>query len=90
MVAVAAKLVTFESWLRIGHEDAKALDFYRKQGNEIIVLDAEVQREAKRLGLEWARAEAEKNPWFDRVLNSQLAFEKLWQDATHYRNVISE
>jgi TRAP-type mannitol/chloroaromatic compound transport system substrate-binding protein len=90
MVELAAKLVTFESWLRIGHEDAKALDFYRKEGNEIIVLDAEAQREAKRLGLEWARAEAEKNPWFATVLESQLEFEALWQDATHYRNVISD
>ncbi len=90
LVELAAKLVTFESWLRIGHEDAKALDFYRKQGNEIIVLDAEVQREAKRLGLEWAMEEAERNPWFDKVLSSQLAFEKLWRDATHYRNVISD
>ena len=90
LVEIAAKLVTFESWLRIGHEDAKALDFYRKQGNEIIVLGAEVQSEAKRLGLEWAMAEAERNPWFDKVLGSQLAFEKLWRDATHYRNVISD
>ena len=44
LVALAAKLVTFESWPRIGHEDAKALEFYKKAGNEIIVLDAAVQK----------------------------------------------
>ena len=90
LVALAAKTVTFESWTRIGHEDAKALDFFKKQGNEIIVLDAAVQRQAKKLAIAWAKEQAKDNPWFDKVLKSQLAFEKLWRQATHYRNVISE
>ncbi len=90
LVELAAKLVTFESWTRIGHEDAKALDFYKKQGNEIIVLDAAVQRKAKKLALAWAAEQAKQNPWFDRVLKSQLAFEKLWSQATYYRNVVSD
>ena len=90
LVALAAKMVTFESWTRIGHEDAKALDFFKKQGNEIIVLDADVQRQAKKLAIDWAKEQAKDNPWFDKVLKSQLAFEKLWREATHYRNVISD
>ena len=90
LVALAAKTVTFESWTRIGHEDAKALEFYKKQGNEIIVLDASVQKKAKQLAISWAREQAKNNPWFDKVLKHQLAFEKLWSQATHYRNVISE
>ncbi len=90
LVSLAAKLVTFESWTRIGHEDAKALDFYRKAGNEVIVLDAAVQKKAKNLGLAWAQEQAKTNPWFDKVMKSQTAFEKLWKDASHYRNVISE
>ncbi|HHZ76887.1 MAG TPA: C4-dicarboxylate ABC transporter substrate-binding protein, partial [Rhodospirillales bacterium] len=90
LVALAAKIVTFESWTRIGHEDAKALEFYKKQGNEIIVLDASVQKKAKQLAISWAREQAKTNPWFDKVLKHQLAFEKLWSQATHYRNVISE
>jgi len=90
MVALAAKMVTFESWTRIGHEDAKALDFYRKQGNEIIVLDAAVQKKAKALGIAWAQEQAKTNEWFAKVLKSQLEFETLWKDAAHYRNVISD
>jgi len=90
MVALAAKMVTFESWTKIGHEDAKALEFYRKAGNEVIVLDAEVQKKGKALGVAWAKEQAKTNPWFDKVLKSQLAFETLWKDAAHYRNVISE
>jgi TRAP-type mannitol/chloroaromatic compound transport system substrate-binding protein len=89
-VEMAAKLTTFESWTKIGHGDAKALDFYRKQGNEVIVLDASVQKKGKQLGLAWAKEQAKSNPWFDKVLKSQLAFEALWKDAAHYRNVISE
>ena len=90
LVALAAKTVTFESWTRIGHEDAKALAFFKKEGNEIIVLDAAVQRQAKKLAIDWAKQQAKDNPWFDKVLKHQLAFEKLWRQATHYRNVISE
>jgi len=90
LVALAAKLVTFETWTRIGHEDAKALEFYKKAGNEIIVLDAAVQKKGKQLGLAWAKEQAKTNPWFDKVLKHQLQFEKLWSQARHYRNVISE
>ena len=34
LMELVAQLVTFESWLRIGQEDAKALEFYRKAGND--------------------------------------------------------
>lgn len=90
LVELAAKIVTVESWMKVGNEDAKALEFYRSQGNEVIVLDPEVQKKGKRLGVEWAQKQAESNPWFKKVLDDQIAFEKLWKDAAHYRNVISE
>ena len=35
----AAFKTTMESWLTIGQEDAKALAFFREQGNEVIELD---------------------------------------------------
>lgn len=87
MVELAAKLVTLESWMKIGDEDAKALEFFKKEGNEIIELDAEVQQQAKDLALKWAEAQAKENPWFDKVLKSQRAYEKLWENASSYRNV---
>ena len=37
-----------------------------------------------------AKEQAKTNPWFDKVLKHQLQFEKLWSQARHYRNVISE
>ena len=89
LVEMAAKQVTFETWTRIGHEDAKALEFFRKAGNEIIELDDKVQIETKKMALAWANKQAKDNPWFDKVLKHQLEFETLWKDAARYRNVKS-
>ena len=86
-VELAAKLVTVESWMKIGHEDAKALEFFKKEGNEVIELDPAVQKQAKELALKWAEEQAKDNPWFAKVLKSQLAYEKLWENASSYRNV---
>ncbi len=87
LVEVAAKLVTFESWMRIGQEDAKSLDVYKQAGNEIIELAPEVQYETKKVGLKWAEDQAAKNKWFKQTLDSQLAFEKMWAGADRYRKV---
>jgi TRAP-type mannitol/chloroaromatic compound transport system substrate-binding protein len=89
LIQQAAKLVTFESWTRIGQEDAKALDFYRKSGNEIIELDEDVQKQTKKLATEWAEKQAKENPWFEKAWRSQVQFEELWKDASRYRNVKS-
>jgi TRAP-type mannitol/chloroaromatic compound transport system substrate-binding protein len=90
LVEMAAKQVTFETWTRIGQEDTKALDFYLKAGNELIELSPEVQYETKKVALAWAQDQAGKNPWFKRVLEHQLAFEKQWKGANRWRNVKSE
>ena len=87
LIETAAKLVTFETWTRIGNEDAKALDYYRKAGNEIIELDEAVQVAVKKLAREWAAKQAKDNPWFAKAWQSQQEFEELWKDAARYRNV---
>ncbi len=87
LIKDAAQFTTLNSWLTIGQEDAKALDFFRKQGNEIIELDAEVQFAAREIGLKWAEEQAAQNEWFKKVLASQKEFETLWADAPRYRNV---
>lgn len=87
LVEVAAKLATFESWTRIGQEDAKSLDVFKAAGNEIIELAPEVQYETKKVALKWAEDQAGKNKWFKQVLESQLAFEKMWSGADRYRKV---
>ena len=87
LVDMAAKLVTLESWMRIGQEDAKALQFYKDHGNEIIELEPAVQKRAKELAVAWAEKQAENNAWFDKILKNQMAFEDLWKNAASYRNV---
>jgi TRAP-type mannitol/chloroaromatic compound transport system substrate-binding protein len=89
LVETAAKLVTFESWLRIGQEDARALDFYKKAGNTIIELDPEVQFAARKIGLDWADRVAKegKHPWFAKVLKSQKDFDAQWKNAESWRKV---
>jgi len=86
LVSAAAKSVTFETWTRIGHEDAKALDYYRKAGNEIIELDESVQVETKKLARAWAANVAKDNEWFAKAWAAQQEFEELWKDAARYRN----
>lgn len=88
LVELAAKLVTFESWTRIGQEDAKSLDVYKKAGNEIVELDPEVQYEVRRVADAWADKQAANNAWFKKVLQSQREFEKLWAGADRYRKVL--
>ncbi|MEX0923941.1 MAG: TRAP transporter substrate-binding protein DctP [Rhodovibrionaceae bacterium] len=87
LVRDAAFQTTMNSWLTIGQEDAKALEFFREQGNEIIELDAEVQYAAREAGLAWADEKAAENEWFARVLESQKEFDELWAGANKYRNV---
>ncbi len=87
MIELAAKLVTLESWMKIGQEDAKALEFFRSEGNEIIELDPEVQKQAKDIALNWAEEQAAKDEWFARIWQSQREFEALWENASSYRNV---
>ncbi len=87
LIRDAAFATTMNSWLTIGQEDAKALDFFRKEGNEIIELDPEVQYEAREAGLRWADGKAKENEWFKKVLDSQKAFSELWKDSSKYRNV---
>jgi TRAP-type mannitol/chloroaromatic compound transport system substrate-binding protein len=87
LVELVAKLVTFETWIKVGNEDTKALEFFRKAGNEIIELDVEVQRQTRKIGLEWARKTAQGNPWFQKVLQSQLDFEKAWEGAERWRTI---
>jgi TRAP-type mannitol/chloroaromatic compound transport system substrate-binding protein len=87
LIELTAKLVTFETFTRIGQEDAKALEFFRKNGNEIVELDPDVQYAVRERGAAWADKTKAGNAWFAKTLQSQRDFEKLWAEAPRYRNV---
>lgn len=87
LVSMAAEMVTLESWMKVGDEDAKALQFFRDAGNEIIELEKDVQTAVKKASVEWGIAQGEENEWFRKAYESQLAYERLWKGASSYRNV---
>lgn len=89
LVEVVAKLVTFESWAKIGVEDAKAFDFYKKNGVTMIELDEEVQFATRKIGVDWAdkTAKESKSKYFARVHKSQQDFDAAWRDADDWRKV---
>lgn len=89
LVELVARLVTFDFWTKIGAEDAKALDFYVKQGVEVTKLDDDVQFAARKIGLAWAEkiANEGKFKWFAEVHKSQKEFDKAWLNADDWRKV---
>ncbi|MEZ5739905.1 MAG: TRAP transporter substrate-binding protein DctP [Burkholderiaceae bacterium] len=87
LIRHAAFETTMASWLTIGHEDAKAIAFFKSKGNEIIELDPEVQYKAHEIGIAWAEGKAAENAWFKKVLDHQKAFADSWKGANRYRNV---
>lgn len=89
LVELVAKLVTYESWTRIGAEDAKAFEFYKKQGVIMTELDDEVQFAARKIGLDWAEKTVKegKSKWFARVHKSLSDFDNAWLEADDWRKV---
>ena len=87
LVEDAAFMRTMNSWLTIGDEDAKALEFFKSKGNEIIELAPEVQYEGREAGVKWAEGVAKENAYFKKILDHQLAYFELWKDSSKYRNV---
>ncbi len=89
LVEVVARLVTVDFWLKVGQEDAKALEFYKKAGNTIIELAPEVQYAGRKIGLDWAdkTAKSGKYPAFAKVFQSQKDMDALWKGAAAWRTV---
>lgn len=89
LIETAARLVTMDFWMKVGQEDAKAVEFYKKAGNTLIELAPEVQYAARDIGLKWADKTANegKFPWFGKVLESQKQMDALWKGASAWRTV---
>ena len=89
LVEIVAEQVTLESWLKIGAEDVKAFDFYKKAGVEMIELDDEVQFAARKIGLDWADKTAKEGKYkhFAEVHKSQVEFDEAWRHADSWRKV---
>lgn len=88
-VEAAARLTTLEALPRFQYADAKALDAYRANGNEIITLDDKLVDEIRQIGINWAKKKASENKvkgddGMDKVLSSYLAYQALWSRNSGY------
>lgn len=78
IVENAAKSATLYSWTKFAARDMGAMEKYKKAGNEIIVMDASVEKEARKLAREWADQQAASNEWFKKILDSQRKYHQGW------------
>ncbi|RIL06717.1 MAG: C4-dicarboxylate ABC transporter substrate-binding protein, partial [Proteobacteria bacterium] len=85
LIELTAKALTFDYWLMHGVKDIEALKLFKQAGNEILELNAELRREAKKRGIAWAEKHAAKNEWFKKAFDHQRAFEADWELIADYR-----
>lgn len=88
-IALAARLVTFESLNSIIMQDFTALETLLAGKNEVIILDETFKRKAKEAARKWAadaaaKAKAEGNPWPERVAKSVFDFQDRWEKYSPY------
>ena len=88
-IALAARLVTFESLNNIIMQDFAALDTLLGGKNEVIILDDTFKTKAREAARKWAndaaaKAKAEGNPWPERVAKSIFDFQDRWEKYSPY------
>lgn len=88
-IALAARLVTFESLNSIIMQDFAALDTLLTGKNEVIILDDTFKKKVKEASRKWAaeasaKAKAEGNPWPERVSKSVFDFQDRWEKHSPY------
>ncbi len=87
LIEIAGKLISYDFYQQIGHDDTSAYDFYIESGNEIIILEEEVQKKGMELSLAWAeKVSAKQGGWFTKVWENQKAYRKAWANAYKYRD----
>jgi len=63
----------------------KALKAFKANGNEIIYLDAGVQKKIKMLGQEWSADLAKENAWAKKFIDSMNDFNQEWSQVKTIR-----
>lgn len=88
-VEAAAKLTTLEALPTFQYADASAMDAYRANNNEIIVLDQKLIEKIRATGVDWARKtaaeqKAKGDDTMDKVLASYLGYQQRWAKNSVY------
>lgn len=82
---LATKLMTMSTWVRLGDLDAKAIREFAESGNEVIDLDPAFIEKITQVGIEWQDELAAEDDWFKRILESQRAYQELWEGSERFR-----
>jgi len=86
IVNTAAQATTLEMVTLAIHDDMDALNFFKKQGVEIIYLSPAIQKELAQKAKDLLDGKAAKDPFFAKVLASQRAFR---QKYDNYRRLMT-
>jgi len=86
IIGIVAQNTTFTSYINIGGLDINAIKAFKKNGNEIVHLDADVQKKIKSLGKDWADELSKENAWAKRIIESMYTFEQRWTTVENIRN----
>jgi TRAP-type mannitol/chloroaromatic compound transport system substrate-binding protein len=84
LIEIAARRSVFDNWMQYGHDDAAAFTLIASK-TEVVDLDDAFKAAAFKASIEWADAEAGKNPTFNKVWSSMKAYGKVWESASRYR-----
>lgn len=80
IVKAALKEAALKSMTDWAMEDAAAVEFFKSKGVQVIKLDPEVVAEIKQLGQAVFDEQAQKDPFYAKVLKSQRDFHAKWKE----------
>lgn len=85
LIALAAKLTVYQSWLDGASEDLGAFAELQSGKNEIVSLDKSFVAKVDEEAAKWSAEQAAGNPWFKKVQDSMNAFKKKLKVWHQYR-----
>jgi TRAP-type mannitol/chloroaromatic compound transport system substrate-binding protein len=87
LIKAAAKLTLVDVWFGFNDSDVDALQRFKDDGAEIIIVDDAFIRKAEAATRAWEdETAASEGGWFAKVLASQRSFADRWANASLYRS----
>lgn len=81
---MATRLMTASTWIQLGDADARTYQEWIEAGNEIVDLDPAFIEKIREVSIEWQDELAAEDPWFEKILESQRAYQEMWSGAPRY------
>ncbi len=87
LIQLAARLASFEFWVKNGAEDAKAFRELQKGTNKFTVLDPAVITAAEESGKRWITRVSVDNTWVRKAAHSQAGHTLIWKQWAPFRRM---